>query len=162
MNLESKASKFATQAHEGQLRKDGKTPYITHCAGVVSLLKEIGIDDEDTLCAAWLHDTIEDCGVTREYIKREFNTNIARIVSQLTRDVDREAYKERIKNADYQVQIVKLADTVHNCSTMTHPRVSKETIRRKLEDCKDLYFDLAKEVCLEFYLMLKIHTEGVK
>ena len=156
-NLEQKAKEFATKAHEGQLRKDGKTPYINHCAGVVDLLREEGITNEDTLCAALLHDTIEDCGVTKETLEREFNPNIARIVAQLTKDVDRESYKERIRKADFQVQIMKLADTVHNCSEMTHSNITQETIRRKVDDCNSLYLDLAKKISPNFYNKLCKH-----
>jgi len=150
MNLEQKAKEFATRKHEGQLRKDGKTPYINHCVGVVELLKEEGITNEDILCAAWLHDTIEDCGVTKDTLEREFNPNIAIIVSQLTRDVDRETYNERIRNSDYQVQIVKLADTVHNCSELGD-YLPKDTIKRKVEDCEILYLELAKGFCPNFH-----------
>ena len=159
MNLEPKAKEFAAKSHKGQLRKNGITPYINHCAGVVSLLKEIGIVDDDILSAGWLHDVIEDCNVTKEQIEQEFNVNIARIVSVLTRDVDRETYKERIKQSDYQVQIVKLADTVHNCSEMAHQNIPEKTIKRKIEDCEALYFDLAKQICPRFYDLLKEYTK---
>jgi (p)ppGpp synthase/HD superfamily hydrolase len=109
------------------------------------------------LCAALLHDTIEDCGVTKETLEREFNPNIARIVAQLTKDVDRESYKERIRKADFQVQIMKLADTVHNCSEMTHSNITQETIRRKVDDCNSLYLDLAKKISPNFYNKLCKH-----
>ena len=145
MNLEQKAQEFATMAHTGQLRKDGKTPYINHCYGVVRLLKEIGIGDENILCSAWLHDVIEDCG-----IEKEFNKEIARIVFVLTRNVNRERYKERIKNADFPIQIVKLADTVHNCSELERC-LDKGTIKTKVKDCEEFYFDLARRICPEFY-----------
>ena len=159
MKLEQKAREFAEKAHEGQFRKDGQTPYISHCAGVVDLLRGEGVKNEDILCTGWLHDVIEDCGITREQLKQEFNINIARMVSQLTRDIDREAYKERIRKADYGVQIVKLADTVHNCSEMTHPNITQEMIRRKVEDCESLYFRLAKEICPNFNKMLIKYLE---
>lgn len=150
MNLEQKAREFATRAHEGQLRKDGKTAYINHCYGVVRLLKEIGIEDENILCSAWLHDVIEDCGINKEQIEQEFNKEVARIVSALTRDVNREKYKERIKDAGFAVQIVKLADTVHNCSELGNC-LDKKTIRTKVEDCENLYFELARKIAPKFY-----------
>ena len=157
--LEQKAKEFATEAHKGQLRKDGETLYINHCSNVVSLLVGGGISDEDVLCAGWLHDIIEDCGFTKEQLEQEFNSNVARIVDQLTRNVDRDAYKKRIRNADYQVQIVKLADTVHNCSEMTHLNITQETIMKKVEDCESLYINLAKEICPQFHKMLTKHLE---
>ena len=108
------------------------------------------------MCSGWLHDGPEDTNMTIELIEKEFNANIARIVGQLTRDVDREAYKERIRTADYAVQIVKLADVVHNCSDLNQ-NLPDKTIRRKVEDCESLYFELAERICPEFHEMLVRH-----
>lgn len=152
MNLVEKAQQFATKKHAGQFRKDGKTPYITHPHAVVELLKKIGVADENIIAAGWLHDTIEDCGVTKDDLAREFNAEVARIVSALTRDVSRDEYKERMLKADYAVQIVKLADVVHNCSTLT-PDLT-QAIENKVKDSKVLYLPLAKKICPEFYEML--------
>ncbi len=150
MRIEQKAKEFATKIHTGQYRKDGKTPYIKHCEAIVSLLKEIEIKNEDILAAAWLHDTVEDCKVTIKQIEQEFNSEIARIVKSLTRNANRQDYKERVRNADYAIQIIKLADTVHNCSEL-NLNLPEKTIKRKVEDCKELYFLLAKEICTLFY-----------
>ena len=49
MNIVEKAEEFATKCHEGQFRKDGKTPYINHPRAVVYLLKRVGITDETIL-----------------------------------------------------------------------------------------------------------------
>lgn len=153
MKLEQKAQQFATEVHKRQFRKDNKTPYITHPREVVRLLKRIGIQNEDTLCAAWLHDTIEDCDIKREIIKREFNLNVARIVSALTRDVNRERYLDRIKNADYSVQIIKIADVIHNTSlsSLFHDGIKQKTIDRAVNDCRKLYLGLAEKIELRFY-----------
>lgn len=157
-NLIQKAQQFATKAHKGQFRKDNKTSYVEHCKAVVKLLKGIGVTNQDILAAAWLHDTIEDCGYTKDELEKKFNPNIARIVATLTRDVDRDSYKKRIRDSDYTVQIIKLADVVHNCSDL-NPSLPEKTIRRKLEDCKALYFDLAKKICPKFYALLLQYTD---
>ena len=155
MEIEQKAQQFATKAHKEQYRKDRKTPYIEHPKAVVKILKEIAeITDSDIICAGWLHDVIEDCQVTREQLENEFNFEIARIVSALTRNVDRQAYLERIRHSDYAVQIVKLADVVHNCSTLGQ-EIPKKTIQRKIDECNALYLNLAKRICPKFYLMLE-------
>ena len=61
MNLILKATKFSTLKHKNQKRKDGKTPYIIHPISVAIILVEIGgIDDNEILSAALLHDTVED------------------------------------------------------------------------------------------------------
>ncbi|MBI4148642.1 bifunctional (p)ppGpp synthetase/guanosine-3',5'-bis(diphosphate) 3'-pyrophosphohydrolase [Candidatus Woesearchaeota archaeon] len=152
--LEDKARQIATTAHNGQYRHDGTTPYITHPEAVVGLLKSIGVTDDDILSAAWLHDTIEDCGLTVETLECELNPNIARIVQALTRNIERQEYKDRIRTADYAVQIVKLADVVHNCATL-HAGLPPKTIQNKVDDCKALYFELAKRIAPTFYTALQ-------
>ena len=151
--LEEKARSIATEAHKGTYRKDGVTPVITHPEAVVELLKSVGVTDQDILCAALLHDTIEDCGLTAEFIECEFNQRVAGIVKALTRDVGREEYKQRIKESDYAVQIVKLADTAHNCKSLFEG-LPQHTIRRKVEDCKAFYIPLADKICPEISKLL--------
>ena len=133
MKLEQKAKEFARIIHAGQLRKDGETPYLIHLEETANLLEKIGISNEDIKCSARLHDSMEDCGFSKEVIEKEFNGNIARIVQALTRDVSREEYNERIKNSDYSVQIIKLADTVHNCATLSKNLLEKTKIQQ-IED----------------------------
>lgn len=153
MNLVKKAEEFATKAHTGQFRKDGKTPYIKHCEGVVKLLKGIGIEDENIIAAGWLHDVVEDCNINIEIIEREFNFEIARIVIALTRNCSREEYKERMKKTDYSIQIIKLADMVHNCSELNEDLKFK-TVVRKIDDNDKLYLEMAERICPEFYELL--------
>jgi len=153
-SLVERAKKVATEAHKNRYRKDKVTPYITHPENVFNLLKSIGMSDQDILSAAWLHDVLEDTQITVEYIEKEFNSKIVKIVKQLTRDIDREGYKKRIQNANYAVQIIKLADTVDNCSNLSATYLPEKTVRRKIEDCKSLYLDLAQKICPEFYSML--------
>ena len=154
--LGAKARGFAEKVHKGQYRKDRKTPYIEHPKGVVRLLKENNVHEEDIICAAWLHDTIEESrGRTNVGIlEQEFNPEIARIVHLLTRDVGREEYLERIRGADYAVQIIKLADVVHNSSSLFRG-IERETVDRLIEDSKKLYLKLAEKIAPRFYTMIK-------
>jgi guanosine-3',5'-bis(diphosphate) 3'-pyrophosphohydrolase len=152
--LEQKAQEFASEAHKGQYRKDGITPYIEHPKGVVRLLKENGVYDENILCAAWLHDTMEDCDVTKECLEQEFNPEIARMVSALTRDVKREEYIERIRNADYSVQIVKLGDVIYNSGDL-FKGIAQKTADRMVNDSKILYLGLAQKIAPKFYNRLR-------
>ena len=65
-----KAYNFANENHKGQLRKSGQ-PYIIHPVQVAYILSTLGLDDE-TICAALLHDVVEDTNITIEDIKKEF------------------------------------------------------------------------------------------
>lgn len=155
------AEALAAKVHKGQFRIGG-APYITHPRNVVNLLKEIGIEDENILNAAWLHDAIEDSDdkAMRETIYREISPKVAEIVEKLTRHGDthayenREEYKQRIMSAGYGVQIIKLADFIDNCS---NPNISKLPQGMRDRKIKDLpfYTSLAKKVNPEFYAKLK-------
>jgi len=131
---------------------------VKHCESVVKILKEAKITNEDILSAAWIHDVIEDCNITVAEIEEKFNPNIARIVAALTRDVNRKDYNKRIKNSDYEIKIIKLADTIHNCSdlSLNFPR---ETLLRKIKDCQTLYFDISKEICPKFNKLLHYYVD---
>jgi len=161
MKLEQKSQQFAAEVHKGQLKKDGLTSYIQHPAEVVRLLKDIGTKEEDILCAAWLHDVIEDSRVARDKLEKEFNPNISRIVSALTRDVNRKKYLDRIKKADYSVQIIKLADVIHNSSTPFHG-IKQEAVDRMVNDCDKLYLELAMKIEPRFYKKLTENLEPWK
>ncbi|MCK5343435.1 MAG: HD domain-containing protein, partial [Candidatus Heimdallarchaeota archaeon] len=63
---------FAFDAHKGQHRKGGNEPYIMHPLRVFTTLVELGIRDVDMLCAAVLHDTIEDCSINANDIADNF------------------------------------------------------------------------------------------
>lgn len=148
--LEQKAMEFAYKAHEGQLRKDGRTPYIEHPKAVVEILKEIGVTDKDVLSAAWLHDVVEDCGVAIKTICDEFGGWIAKMVYHLTRDkgAPREDYLQRIRTTDdSDAQRIKLADVCHNCRTIEH--MAPNDAERLIGECERVYLPLAKELFLK-------------
>lgn len=113
MYLLGKAKQFATKAHNGQFRKKSNRPYICHPLEVVATLKSYGYYDEYILCAAWLHDVVEDCEVTLEEIKKEFSPQIASIVDELTKRNDIDLY-EQISAASKEAKIIKCADRICN------------------------------------------------
>ena len=77
-----KAMRFATKAHEGQVRKGTSRPYIVHPIEVGDIVSTM-TKDEEVISAAILHDTIEDCkGVTRDVLKEEFSERVASLVAQ--------------------------------------------------------------------------------
>ena len=145
-----KAIKFATKAHEGQLRKSGD-PYIVHPLAVMQILKDWGMD-EDTCIAGVLHDTVEDTDVTLEDIRREFGETVAFLVDGVTklgaarsgmRDLD--TYLPATSNNllrllvaasdDVRVLIIKLADHLHNLRTLSAlpPDKQKKIAKESLE-----------------------------
>lgn len=115
-----KAMKFATRAHEGQFRKGTQRPYIVHPVEVSEIVAEM-TDDEDVICAAVLHDTIEDYeGVSQRLLAQEFSEKVAYIVAQESEDkskswMERKTFTiEHLRTAPWEVQMVGLADKLSN------------------------------------------------
>lgn len=140
------AESFAKQRHAHQIRKDGKTLYWVHLQQVVNHLREIGINDDDILCAGWLHDTIEDTNTDFDDIDEKFGSKVAEIVAQLTKNnrlprKEREAeYVRQLGNSSWQAQIIKLCDILANladlASSVELAEKKSEQVSNKLE-----YFD---------------------
>ena len=78
------AYEMAKLAHAGQLRKDGCSPYVSHCVAAADISVDLGLD-EDSICAALLHDIIEDTALTHADIARQFGTAVADIVEGVTK-----------------------------------------------------------------------------
>ena len=124
MILEDRARTFATAAHAAvaQLRKYTNEPYIVHPAEVVSILKTRP-HDPAMVAAAWLHDTVEDTGVSIELIRAEFGSEVSDLVGWLT-DVSRpeqgnRAHRKAIDRAHTaaapaEAQTIKLCDLMSN------------------------------------------------
>jgi guanosine-3',5'-bis(diphosphate) 3'-pyrophosphohydrolase len=120
---------FAAVAHRKQTRKNAaKTPYINHPIEVMALLAEIGVTDIDVLCAAVLHDTVEDQPVTRAQLVEEFGEEVASIVMECTDDksepkVLRKQHQiEHARVVSRGAKLIKCADKCSNLrSTLTDP-----------------------------------------
>ena len=116
-----RAVSFAARAHRHQLRKDGATPYVAHPVRVAfTLLTIFGIDDEQALAAAALHDTIEDTTTDFDDLAAEFGPEVARFVAALTKDArlpeeEREkTFFEVLDRSPWQVRGIKMADSYDN------------------------------------------------
>ena len=83
-----RAASFAAHKHKDQRRKDAEaSPYINHPLALARILaEEGGVQHVPTLCAALLHDTIEDTGATRSELAAEFGGEVAEIVAEVTDD----------------------------------------------------------------------------
>lgn len=86
MSTVDMARQFAEAAHAGQTRKGaGKEPYISHVAEVAALVAGFGGSGGQVM-AAWLHDTVEDCGVSPEEVAARFGAEVAALVGEVTDD----------------------------------------------------------------------------
>ena len=148
MNLILKATEFSALKHQNQKRKDGKTPYVIHPISVAVILSEIGgIDDEEILSAALLHDTIEDTDTTADEIDKEFGSKIMSIVKELT-DSKELSYSERKQfqidhapSLSKEATLVKIADKISNVSDLIDEKPANWNDSR----CKE-YIDWAENV----------------
>lgn len=123
---ESNARSFAAAAHWGQSRKYTGEPYITHPAAVVELVRSVP-HTEDMLCAAWLHDTVEDTAVEFMHIDFMFGHDVSTMVWHLTdistpADGNRKARKAidraHLAKAPPVVKTIKLADLIDNSQSI--------------------------------------------
>lgn len=146
-----KAESFATKAHFHQKRKYTGQPYIIHPRNVANIVSKFEHND-NIICAAWLHDTVEDTNVKLNDIKNIFGDKIAELVDDLTKvstfkDGNRKARKEKdlihISKALPAAKTIKLADIIDNVSTI-----------------KDFDPDFAKIYIPEKIEMLKVLKEG--
>ncbi|WP_102262737.1 HD domain-containing protein [Mesobacillus jeotgali] len=120
MDLIDKALQIASMAHEGQYRKNTKIPYIAHPVAVGMILQKAGYSEE-MVAAGILQYTVEDTDITMEDVKREFGTEVARIVegcSEPDKSLSWEERKEHtiefLKTASEEIRVVACADKLHN------------------------------------------------
>ena len=128
-----RAASFAARKHRGQTRADNLTPYFSHVARVTLILSHVfGVEDEDTLTAALLHDTLEDTATDYDEIAALFGEKVANYVVLLTKNVmlpkkeREEDYAVRLSTAPEAVMIAKMADLYDNLSDRVHsPKLPK-------------------------------------
>jgi GTP diphosphokinase / guanosine-3',5'-bis(diphosphate) 3'-diphosphatase len=135
---------FAADKHRNQRRKDHEaTPYINHPIALAVLLnQEGGISDVTVLCAALLHDIIEDTGVTVDDLQERFGAEIADLVVEVTDDksLDKAERKRlQIENAgglSDAAKLIKLADKICNLRDIAAIPPADWTVERKREYCE--------------------------
>jgi len=122
--MEERAKEFAAKAHAAidQRRKYSGEPYIAHPAAVVDLVRSVP-HTEAMICAAWLHDTVEDTPTTLADVEREFGAEVAALVEQLTdvsrtedgnRKIRKAIDREHTAKASPEAKTIKLADLIDN------------------------------------------------
>ena len=144
-----RAASFAAHKHRNQRRKDVEaSPYINHPLALARVLAdEGGVTDAETLCAALLHDTVEDTDTTPDELAREFGAEVAAIVAEVTDDttlVKSERKRLQVEHAAHisdKGKLVKLADKICNLRDIIASPPDGWSLERKRE-----YFDWGKQV----------------
>lgn len=164
-----KAYNYAYSYHGDQCRKSGE-PYIIHPLNVAYILADIGLDDS-TICAALLHDVVEDTEVTQEDITREFGKEISDMVAGVTKlsniqfsSVEEQQVEDYRKmflamGKDIRVIIIKLADRLHNMRTLKYLKRDRQIANAK--ETMELYAPLANRLGL-YSLKWELEDLGFK
>ncbi|MEK7634966.1 MAG: RelA/SpoT family protein [Patescibacteria group bacterium] len=143
LELIQKAYDFALKAHQGHVRLSGE-PYFNHLFATAKNIAELGMSTT-TIVAGFLHDSMEDVGISREEIEKEFGKEILFLVEGVTklgtiRYIGTNRYNESLRklfgamSKDIRVLIIKLCDRLHNIQTLEHipkekqSRIAKETL----------------------------------
>jgi len=150
------AYRFSAAAHEGQTRKSGD-PYISHPVAVAGILADLHMDTP-TLIAALLHDVVEDTGVTNQEVAEKFGKQVAELVDGLSKldkiefqsatQAQAENFRKMLlaMSQDVRVILVKLADRLHNMSTLD--AMSPEKRRRIARETLEIYSPIANRLGL--------------
>ena len=149
IRLIERAYDTAAYWHRDQKRLSGD-PYITHPLAVSTILAELGMNT-DTICAALLHDTVEDTPYTLTELRGEFGEDIAALVDGVTK-LDKVKYGESAEaetvrkmvvamSRDIRVLVIKLADRLHNMRTLRY--LKREKQERKSREVLEIYAPLA-------------------
>ncbi len=151
LDLIHRAYVFAAEKHEGQLRKSGD-PYISHPVAVAGIIAEMKLDVA-SVCAALLHDVVEDCDVSDGEMKDRFGDEITFLVDGVTKlgkinftskeDQQAESFRKMLiaMARDIRVLVVKLADRLDNMRTLEH--MKPEAQQRIAQETLDIYAPLA-------------------
>ena len=151
------AYSLAFYAHDGQDRMDG-SKYITHPLAVATILLDLKMDP-DSICAALMHDVLEDCDVTKKNLEDLFGNDVANIVDgvsklgklDITSRSDRDANNLQkmmlAMSKDVRVILVKICDRLHNMRTIEHLPRSKQIMKSK--ETIELYGPLALRIGMQ-------------
>jgi len=146
-----KAYNYAKELHKGQYRQSGEE-YITHPLNVAYILAEMHAD-RDTLCAALLHDTLEDTSLKKEDIIVDFNIDVANLVDGVTKISRMSCSSKEEQNLantrkiitslteDVRIIIIKLADRLHNMRTLQFKNAFKQ--KENALETMDIFVPLA-------------------
>ncbi len=144
-----RAAAFAAEKHRDQRRKDADaSPYINHPLQLANVLaNDGGVSDSVVLCAALLHDTVEDTKTTEEELQDAFGAKIASVVMEVTDDkshpkpMRKQLQIEHAPHISHEAKLVKLADKICNLRDIISSPPANWPQSRKQD-----YFDWAAKV----------------
>ncbi len=135
MQLVQKAFNFAREAHRNQTRKSGE-PYIIHPIAVAMIIADEMQLGAAPVCAAFLHDVVEDTPCTDEKIQQEFGNDVAFLVRVVTKKKKNQYemskqldnFKQMLDSMHYDIRaiLIKLADRLHNMRTLSSMTPAKQ------------------------------------
>jgi guanosine-3',5'-bis(diphosphate) 3'-pyrophosphohydrolase len=149
-----RAYQLGALAHQGQVRNSGEA-YITHPLAVADILADQRMDGE-ALCAAILHDALEDTALPRSFIADSFGESVAEMVEGVTKldkiqfnnrqEADAESFRKMMlaMSRDIRVILIKLADRLHNMRTLESKSV--ESRRRIARETLEIYAPIAQRL----------------
>lgn len=149
-----RAYQLGALAHQGQVRNSGEA-YITHPLAVAEILADQRMDGE-ALCAAILHDALEDTALPRSFIADTFGESVAEMVEGVTKldkiqfnnrqEADAESFRKMMlaMSRDIRVILIKLADRLHNMRTLESKSV--ESRRRIARETLEIYAPIAQRL----------------
>jgi len=155
LSLLKKAYDFASQAHQGQKRLSGE-PFIFHPLSVAEVLADWRLDI-GSIVAGLLHDVVEDGGIKKEKLEKEFGRDIAQLVDGVTkigeiklRGAAQDVFVENLRKMivvmahDLRVVLIKLADRYHNLQTLHVLPLEKQ--KRIAQETLEVYAPLAERL----------------
>ncbi len=124
------------EAHKNQKRWDGR-PYHVHPIKVVNILERFGVKNENVICAAFLHDVLENTPYGEDKIKQNFGYNVLSLVKELTfNSTTDEEYINRCSNLSDEAKLIKIADILSNITD--EGKKSDHFIRKRIEALKQM------------------------
>ncbi len=139
-----RAHAVAAAWHDGQWRKSGD-PYITHPLAVALIVAELGLGTA-ALCAALLHDVVEDTPCTLAVLRSQFGDEVADLVDQVTQ-LDGPGLTAPGPPSTYEARLIYLADRLHNMRTVSYIAPAKQ--QRKSREVLDHFVPLANSLGFE-------------
>ena len=153
LELIRRAANYAAEHHAGQFRRSGE-PYFIHLINVAYILATLRVGPQ-TIAAGFLHDAIEDCGISREELAKDFDEEIAELVEAVTKigtltykgkdDPEYQAANHRkifiAMAKDVRVILIKLVDRLHNMRTLQYQ--PEKSQKRIASETLDVYAPIA-------------------